>query len=108
MHKFLVNASIQILPIVQDKHPYEWVDEAIEVIQASGLKYEIGAFHTVVEGTCQEVMTLIDAINEYLFTRQCREWITSVQIQIRSDRDMTADEKTDKFRHTDTGKKAVA
>lgn len=35
MHGFIVNASIQLLPIVQDRHPYEWVDEAIDVIKKS-------------------------------------------------------------------------
>ena len=45
MHNFIVNASVQIIPIIKgDKHPYEWVDEAIAVIQNSGIKYEIGPF----------------------------------------------------------------
>ena len=39
MHQYLVNASIQILPVVQDKHPYEWVDEAIIIIQQSGIRH---------------------------------------------------------------------
>ena len=29
MHSYIINASIQILPIVLDKHPYLWVDEAM-------------------------------------------------------------------------------
>ncbi|MDB5211165.1 MAG: thiamine-binding protein [Sediminibacterium sp.] len=97
MHQFIVNASIQIIPVVEDKHPYEWVDEAIAVIQNSGIKYEIGPFATVVEGTYDEVMALINAINEYLFSLHCNEWITNVQVQIRSKGDITGDEKTAKF-----------
>lgn len=108
MHNYLVNAAVQILPVVQDKHPYEWVDEAIAVIQESGIKYEIGAFNTVLEGNYSEVMTVIDAINEYLYTHQCQEWITSVQIQIRSGEDMTGDEKTAKFKQPAPLKKAIA
>ena len=50
MHSFTVSASIQIVPIVMDKHPYEWVDEAIAIIQQSGIKYEVGPFATVIEG----------------------------------------------------------
>lgn len=98
MHQYLVNASIQLLPIVEDKHPYEWVDEAISVIEQSGLAYEIGPFATVVEGNYEAVMSLIHQINEHLFQKQCREWITNVQIQIRSHGDMTGDEKTSKFK----------
>ncbi|MEJ7682871.1 MAG: thiamine-binding protein [Segetibacter sp.] len=97
MHNYIVNASIQILPIVQDKHPYEWVDEAISVIQQSGIKYEVGPFATVVEGTYEEVMNVVHSVNEHLFQQQCNEWIASVQFNIRSNSDITANEKVSKF-----------
>ena len=98
MHNYIVNASIQILPIVKDKHPYEWVDEAIAVIQQSGIKYEVGPFATVLEGTYDEVMKAIHSVNEYLYSKDCSEWISNVQVQIRSGGDITADEKTEKFK----------
>ena len=98
MHQFTVNASIQIVPIVLDRHPYEWVDEAIAVIQKFGIKYEVGPFATVVEGTYEEVMAVINAINEYLYAHHCNEWITNAQIQIRSKGDITGDEKVEKFK----------
>lgn len=97
MHQHIINASIQLIPIVQDRHPYLWVDEAIALIQQSGIKHKVGAFATEVEGTYQEVMALVHAINEYLVTHHCNEWITNVQLQIRSSADMTGDEKTAKF-----------
>jgi uncharacterized protein (TIGR00106 family) len=97
MHQYLVNASIQLLPLARDKHPYEWVDDAIEIIQQSGIKHEVGAFTTVLEGTYDEVMQVVNQVNEFLFTKGCTEWITNVQIQIRSNGDMTGDEKTEKF-----------
>lgn len=98
MHNYIVNASIQILPVGTAKHPYSWVDEAIEVIKQSGIKHEVGPFATVVEGTYKEVMKVIDEVNEYLVSKGCEEWISSLQIQIRSNGDITGDEKTDKFR----------
>ena len=98
MHDFTVNASIQLLPIVQDRHPYDWVDEAIAVIQQSGIKHEVGPFATVVEGTYNEVMQVVHAINEHLNAKGCSEWITNLQIQIRSNKSITAEEKTEKFR----------
>ncbi len=98
MHQYLVNASIQIVPVVQDKHPYEWVDEAIAVIQQSGIRHEVGPFTTILEGTYQEVMNVIHAVNEYLVTKGCNEWISSIQIQIRSNNDITGEEKIQKFR----------
>ena len=97
MHNYLVNASIQLLPVVQDRHPYDWVDEAIAVIQQSGIKHEVGPFATVLEGTYGEVMKVIDDVNEHLYERGCAEWIASVQIQIRNKGSITGDEKTKKF-----------
>ncbi|MBI2283630.1 MAG: thiamine-binding protein [Bacteroidetes bacterium] len=97
MHSYLINASIQLLPVVQDRHPYEWVDEAIAIIRQSGIKHEVGPFATVLEGTYAEVMAVIHQVNEHLVARGCAEWITSLQIQIRSNGDMTGAEKTDKF-----------
>jgi len=98
MHNFIINASVQIIPVVQDKHPYEWVDEAIAIIQQSGIKYEVGPFATQLEGTYEEIMQVINNINEYLFSKGCYEWICSAQIQIRSGSDITGDEKTQKFK----------
>jgi uncharacterized protein (TIGR00106 family) len=98
MHSFIINASIQILPVVQDRHAYDWVDEAIEIIQQSGIKHEVGAFGTVVEGTYDEVMKVVHAVNEHLYKRNCHEWISNVQIQIRNNGDITGDEKTEKFK----------
>jgi len=98
MHNYIVNASIQIVPVVQDRHPYEWVDEAIAIIQQSGIKYEVGAFATVLEGSYAQVMEVIHQVNEYLYTKGCAEWISSLQIQIRSGGDITGEEKTEKFK----------
>jgi len=98
MHQHIINASLQILPIVQDKHPYEWVDEAIAVIQQSSLKYEVGPFTTVVEGTYSEVLMVINNINDYLQKNGCAEWILNAQIQIRANGDITGNEKTAKFK----------
>ena len=97
MHNYIVNASLQIVPIVQDKHPYEWVDEAIAIIQQSGIQYEVGPFATVLEGTYAQVMDVIHQVNEYLYAKGCAEWISNVQIQMRSKGDITGGEKTEKF-----------
>lgn len=98
MHQYLVNATIQVIPLAQDKHPYEWVDEAILAIQGFSIKYEIRPFSTELEGTYEQVMNVFAKVNERLFIGKCQEWITNLQIQIRSDGDMTAEEKTSKYK----------
>ena len=41
------NISIQVLPMIKDAYPI--VDMAIEAIQASGVKYEVGPLETTLE-----------------------------------------------------------
>lgn len=98
MHQHIINASLQILPIVQHRHPYQLVDEVIAVIKQSNIKYEVGPFATVVEGTYDEVLQVINNINDYLQKNGCAEWILNVQLQIRANGDITGDEKTAKFK----------
>jgi uncharacterized protein YqgV (UPF0045/DUF77 family) len=98
MHNYTVNASIQILPVAEDRHPYEWVDEAIAIIASSGVPYEVGPFATTLEGNYEEVMDVIHRINEELYNRDCPEWICSVQLQIRSGGAITGEEKVAKHR----------
>lgn len=99
MHQYIVNATIQVVPLAQDRHPYDWVDIAIPIIQQSGIKHEVRAFATELEGTYEAVMKVINAVNEHLYQQGCHEWITNVQLQIRSGGDITAEEKTAKYRH---------
>ena len=97
MHNHIINASLQIVPIVQDRHPYEWVDEAIVIIHQSGIKYEVGPFATVLEGTYAQVIEVLNKVNEHLLNKDCSEWIANIQIQLRSNRDITSKEKVAKF-----------
>ncbi len=97
MHSHTICATIQILPLAQDKHPYEWVDEAIPIIARSGIKFEVRSFATEIEGTYAEVMQVINDVNEHLFQKGCAEWIANLQIQIRADKAISASEKTEKY-----------
>lgn len=98
-HPYIVSASVQLVPVMPGvQHPYQWIDEVIELIQSSGLKYEVGAFSTTIEADYKSVMGVIDKINQYLLSKSCPEWLLNVQIQVRSDADITAAEKVEKHR----------
>jgi uncharacterized protein YqgV (UPF0045/DUF77 family) len=94
MNNHITNASLQLIPIVQDRHPYEWVDEVIELIDRSGLRYQVGPFGTVIQGTYEEINAIIQTINQYLNERLCAEWVLNVQWHLRSGGDVTVEEKT--------------
>ena len=98
MHQHTINASIQLVPISLSQHAYTWVDEAISVIQSSGVKHEVTAFGTVMEGGYEEVMSVIHQVQEHMLAIGCEEWISQIQIQIRKDGPITGDTKTAKFR----------
>ena len=42
-------------------------------------------------------MKVIHSVNEQLYTKGCSEWISNIQLQIRSKSDITGNEKTAKF-----------
>lgn len=46
--KRTVNIGVQVLPLAENV--FAIVDKAIEAIQASGVKYEVGPLETVLEG----------------------------------------------------------
>jgi len=98
-HSYTISASLQLVPIIPgEKHPYEWIDDVIEIVKQSGLKYEVDAFSTSIEADYKSVMGLVDQINAFLLSRKCPEWMLQVQLQLRSEADMTSDEKTNKHR----------
>lgn len=98
MHQHTINASLQLVPLAQDRHPYAWVDAAIEIIRQSGIYFEVGPFATVVEGSYEEVMQVIQQINDDLLHRGCTEWMVTIQLQIRSKSPITGIEKIEKYR----------
>jgi uncharacterized protein YqgV (UPF0045/DUF77 family) len=96
-HPYIVSAAIQLVPILPgNRHPYQWIDEVIEIIKAEGLTCVVGPFSTSFDADYKSVMNVIDKINQHLLSGSCPEWLLNVQIQVRSGADITSSEKTDK------------
>lgn len=59
-------AEIQVLPrpVGTATDRYKHVDAAIAVIQASGLRYEVHALGTIVEGPPEKVWPLLQAVHD--------------------------------------------
>lgn len=73
--------SIQIIPKTpggEDVIPY--VDRAIEVIQQSGIKYEVHPLETTMEGDLEQCMTIIQRMNEAMTEMNCPSVISQVKI----------------------------
>ncbi len=92
-----VNAAIQVLPQSSVKHPYAIVDEAIEEIKDSGMKYKVCPFETVVEGPYDEVIALFKKIRDRCFTAGAGELLINIKLQIRKEGNVTMEEKIGKY-----------
>ncbi|UOQ92411.1 thiamine-binding protein [Halobacillus shinanisalinarum] len=73
--------SIQILPKTkegEDVIPY--VDHAISVIDASGLKYEVHPLETTIEGNLSEILPLIEKVNEAMVEKGSTNVISQIKV----------------------------
>lgn len=93
-----INLAIQVLPRSSKKGTYELVDVAIELIQKSGLNYTVCPFETVIEGQYDEVMKLVKAIHEAVYSAGAEEMITNIKIQTRKNQDVYIDDKMNKYK----------
>ncbi|SDC74296.1 Uncharacterized conserved protein YqgV, UPF0045/DUF77 family [Sanguibacter gelidistatuariae] len=59
-------AEIQVSPRPggNAENPYAHIEAAIAVIENAGLVYEVGAMGTTIEGTPEQVWTLLRAVHE--------------------------------------------
>lgn len=74
-----VNVGVQVLPLVEDAIPV--VDAAIETIQASGVKYEVGPLETTLEGDdLDELIEVAKAAHRACFTAGAGAVVTFIKI----------------------------
>ncbi|MEX2031486.1 MAG: thiamine-binding protein [Dehalococcoidia bacterium] len=79
---------------------YKHVDAAIAVVQASGLKYEVGALGTTVEGDSDELWPLARDVHEACLRAGADSVVTVVKAYeaAQVERQSTIDSLTGKFR----------
>lgn len=92
----IVNVALQILPSATSIHPYTLVDKAIEVIAASGLRYKVTPFETVMEGSYEEIMKVVKQAQEACYDAGAESLMTYIKIQ-SSKKDVSIDDKMEKY-----------
>lgn len=69
-----IQASLKVMPAGENQTAsYDKVNEAIALIDSSGLKYQVGPSETTIEGEYQEIFQLIEKIHEYLIASDIRQ-----------------------------------
>lgn len=77
--KRTLNVSIQVLPMVDNL--YAVVDRAIETIQASGLRYEVGPMETTIEGDdLDRLLEVAKAAHLACFEAGAKKVVTIIKI----------------------------
>lgn len=80
-------AEFSVTPIGAGVSVRNYVTKAVQIVRDSGLKYQVNAMGTVVEGGWDEVMAAIKKCNDSLL-RECER--LSIAIKIDSRRGPTA------------------
>ena len=94
----IVNVGFQVLPKTSDGvDSYAVVDEAIAVVSRSGVKYEVGAMETVMEGELDQLLDIVKEAQQACIRAGAKEVMTFVKIHYRPE-GVTMDEKLEKYR----------
>jgi uncharacterized protein YqgV (UPF0045/DUF77 family) len=90
-------AEIQVAPSPPgtDEDPHAYVEAAIAVIQASGLRYEVGALGTTLEGDADAVWATLRAAHEAMLAAGATAGLSHIKVATVN---RTMDSLTHKFR----------
>lgn len=92
-----INLGLQIVPKSKSIDTYSLVDEAIRVIQESGVPYVVTPFETVMEGPQEKLMAIAKEAQDAVLAAGADEVLVYYRLQVRKDSDVTMQEKTGKF-----------
>lgn len=93
MKDHLITLGIQIVPKSKTKDSYDLVDDAIAVIQKSGVNYRITPFETVMEGTYEQLMDISKRAQQAVLDAGADECLVYFRIHYRKNEDVTFEEK---------------
>ena len=94
----IINASIQLVPLAPGPEAIAHIDEAIRIIRASGLPFEVGPFGTSVEGSFEQVMQLLGQLHHHMAGQPKAEWLLNIQLHGKAGANSLMRPKTEKHR----------
>lgn len=90
--------SIQILPKTKDgEDVIPYVDEAISVIEASGVKYQVNPLETTMEGELSTLFGIVRKMNEKMTAMGCSNVISQIKVLYQPS-GASMDKLTEKYR----------
>ncbi|MFD1851304.1 thiamine-binding protein [Oceanobacillus bengalensis] len=90
--------SVQIIPKTKNgEDTIPFVDEAIAVIEESGVKYQVNPLETTMEGELSELFQIVEKMNQKMTERGCPSVISQVKVFYKPD-GASMDQLTEKYR----------
>ena len=86
-------AEIQVIPIGVGVSVRKEVKRAHEVIRSSGLKVQLHAYGTNVEGDLEVILSAVQRVHETLHDEGTRRLSTTIKIGTRTDKEACLDDK---------------
>lgn len=95
--KYNIHLALQIVPLTTSDRAYPLIDKAIDAIAASGLRYQVGAMETVIEGPYDEAMQAVRLAQQACLEAGVEELVVNIKLHVRKNGDVTFGEKLDKY-----------
>lgn len=92
-----INVSLQVIPKVKDEDTYRVVDEVINMIQKSGVKYIVGPMETTMEGELDELLEIVKKAQDICVREGATRVLSVVKIDYKPE-GVTIDEKIYKYK----------
>ncbi|MBO8137440.1 MAG: thiamine-binding protein [Desulfotomaculum sp.] len=92
-----INVSFQVIPQVDGGDIYAVIDKAIEVVQNSGVKYEVGPMETTMEGELDHLLDIVKKAQQACIDAGASRVISMVKIDYAPS-GVTMEEKISKYR----------
>jgi len=90
--------SVQIIPKAkQIEEVIPAVDEAIKIINESGVKYQVQPLETTMEGDLNQLLMIVQKMNERMIEIGCHNVITQMKI-LYQPQGIAMDDLTEKYR----------
>ncbi len=97
MKNKVVNIAVQILPFSTKLKSYDVVDQAIEVIACSGVKYRVTPFETVMEGRYERLMEIVQDVQSVCYEAGVDSVLCNIKIQSNKEGLVSIEDKTGKY-----------
>lgn len=93
----IVNVSLQVLPVVNEKDIYPVVDKVIDYIKKTGVKYIVGPMETTMEGELDELLEIVKNSQRICTDAGAKRVVSIIKIDYK-DKGVTMDEKIKKYK----------